>query len=136
MNTAMILEASHGTLDGTLSFSHAVSKLLAAGVDYYHVDYVGMRTTYYGTDGDMVVSPIVYEGLPPVATEFSAEALRAAISDSQHHGQKYRDFTRRARAAGVQGYFAFLLGKRVAYFGRLGDQHTEWFPGSGPHPSL
>jgi hypothetical protein len=32
--------------------------------------------------------------------------------------------------AGVQGYFAFLRGKRVTYFGRQGDQHTEWFPGS------
>jgi hypothetical protein len=30
----------------------------------------------------------------------------------------------------VQGYFAFLSGKRVTYFGRQGDQHTEWFPGA------
>ena len=31
---------------------------------------------------------------------------------------------------GVQGYFAFLRGQRVTYFGRQGDQHTEWFPGA------
>lgn len=37
-------------------------------------------------------------------------------------------------AAGVQGYFAFLRGKRVTYIGRQGDQHTEWFPGAGPKP--
>jgi hypothetical protein len=24
---------------------------------------------------------------------------------------------------------AFLRGKRVTYWGRTGDQHTEWFPG-------
>ena len=30
---------------------------------------------------------------------------------------------------GVQGYIAFLRGKRVTYWGRTGDQHTEWFPG-------
>lgn len=35
-------------------------------------------------------------------------------------------------AAGVQGYFAFLRGKRVTYVGRQGDQHIEWFPGAGP----
>jgi len=36
--------------------------------------------------------------------------------------------------AGVQGCFAFLRGKRVTYFGRQGDQHTEWFPGAEPKP--
>ncbi len=35
-------------------------------------------------------------------------------------------------SAGVQGYIAFLRGKRVTYWGRTGDQHTEWFPGSVP----
>jgi hypothetical protein len=50
----------------------------------------------------------------------------------QRHGQPYREFTRRAMAGGVQGYIAFLRGKRVTYWGRTGDQHTEWFPGAGP----
>ena len=35
----------------------------------------------------------------------------------------------------VQGYFAFLRGKRVTYWGRGGDQHTEWFPGAAPAKS-
>jgi len=78
----------------------------------------------------MVTTPINYEGLPPVAPEFDAAALRANILDSQQNGQKYRDFTHRAMEGGVQGYFAFLRGKRVTYFGRSGDQHTEWFPGA------
>jgi uncharacterized protein YbcV (DUF1398 family) len=130
MNTEIILETSHATLAGTISFPELVRRLLAAGVEYYHVDYVGMRKTFYGKDGDMAVTAITYEGLPPVAPDFSAEELRAAIIDSQHHGQKYRDFTRRAMAAGVQGYLAFLRGQRVTYWGRGGDQHTEWFPGA------
>jgi uncharacterized protein YbcV (DUF1398 family) len=58
--------------------------------------------------------------------------VKADILDSQRNGQKYSDFTRRAMEAGVQGYFAFLRGKRVTYFGRQGDQHTEWFPGAQP----
>ena len=66
--------------------------------------------------------------LPPVAREFDAAALRANILDSQRNGQKYRDFTHRAMAGGVQGYIAFLRGKRVTYWGRTCDQHTEWFP--------
>jgi uncharacterized protein YbcV (DUF1398 family) len=94
-----------------------------------------MRKTFYGADGDTVVTPIGYEGLPAVAREFDPAKLRAAILDSQRHGQKYREFTRRAMEAGVQGYFAFLRGQRVTYFGRGGDQHTEWFPGAGPNQS-
>lgn len=111
-----------------MSFPEVVGQLLTAGVEYYHVDYVGMRKTFYSADGDVFVTSINYEGLPPVAPQFSVEAVRADILDSQRNGQKYRDFTRRAMAAGVQGYFAFLRGKRVTYFGRQGDEHVEWFP--------
>lgn len=132
MNATIILETARKTLAGTISFPEVVGQLLAAGVEYYHVDYVGMKKTFYSAEGGVVVTPILYEGLPPVAVEFSVEALRADILDSQRNHQPYRDFTRRAMQAGVQGYFAFLRGKRVTYFGRTGDAHTEWFPGAQP----
>jgi len=132
MNTEIIVQTARATLAGTISFPEVVQKLLTAGVEYYHVDYAGMRKTFYSADGDTVVTPINYEGLPTVAPEFSTEALRANILDSQRNGQKYRDFTRRAMEAGVQSYYAFLRGKRVTYLGRQGDQHTEWFPGASP----
>jgi uncharacterized protein YbcV (DUF1398 family) len=132
MNTEIIVETARATLAGTIPFPELVSKLIATGVEYYHVDYVGMRKTFYSAEGDIVVTPITYEGLPPVAPDFDVTSLRAAILDSQRHGQKYRDFTRRAMAAGVQGYIAFLRGQRVTYWGRGGEQHTEWFPGAAP----
>jgi len=132
MNAEVITKTALATLNGTVSFPEVVSQLLAAGVEYYHVDYVGMRKTFYSAGGDVAVTPINYDDLPPVPADFDAAALRASILDSQRNGQKYRDFTRRAMQAGVQGYFAFLRGKRVTYFGRQGDQHTEWFPGAGP----
>ncbi|HTH49495.1 MAG TPA: DUF1398 domain-containing protein, partial [Candidatus Limnocylindria bacterium] len=123
MNTNAIVEIAHQTLAGTISFPEVVSQLLAAGVEYYHVDYVGLKKTFYGTDGEIAVTPIHYPELPPVAVDFSVEKVRADILDSQRHGQKYRDFTVRAMEAGVQGYFAFLRGRRVTYLGRQGDQH-------------
>jgi uncharacterized protein YbcV (DUF1398 family) len=132
MNTEMILKAAKGTHTGTMSFPDAVGQLIAAGVEYYHVDLIGMRKTFYSADGGMVLTAIPYEGLPPVAAEFDRAALRADILDSQQKNQSYREFTRRAMTAGVQGYFAFLRGKRVTYWGRGGDQHTEWFPGASP----
>jgi uncharacterized protein YbcV (DUF1398 family) len=131
VDSKLILESARGTLDGALSFPEVVGQLLAAGVEYYHVDYVGLRKRFYSAAGEVVATAINYEGLPPVAPEFDAAALRANILDSQRHGQPYREFTRRAMAAGVQGYIAFLRGKRVTYWGRTGDQHTEWFPGVG-----
>src|SRR4051812_9442332 len=130
MNTEVISNAANGTITGAISFPEVVSQLLAAGVEYYHVDFVGRRKTFYSTDGDMVLTSIPYEGLPRVADNFDRAALQSNILDSQQKNQHYRDFTRRAMLAGVQGYFAFLRGKRVTYWGRSGDQHTEWFPGA------
>lgn len=134
MNTEIINEVARATLAGTISFPEVVGKLLATGVEYYHADYVAMRKTFYSAGGDVVVTPITYEGMPAVAEKFNVEGLQAAILDSQRHGLKYREFTRRAMEAGVQGYFAFLRGKRVTYLGRGGDHHVEWFPGAAPGP--
>lgn len=77
-----------------------------------------------------MILPIPIEGSPSVAAHFDTESLRANILDSRQNGQSWRDFSIRAMNGGVQGYFAFLRGQRVTYFGRLGDQHTEWFPGA------
>jgi len=132
MNIEIVTETARKTLAGTLSFPEGVGRLLAAGVEYYHVDYVALRKTFYSAATDVVVTQIGYKDLPRVAAELSTDDLRANILDSQQNGQSYRDFTRRAMEAGVQGYFAFLRGKRVTYLGRRGDQHTEWFPGAGP----
>ena len=132
MDATIVSEASQATLAGTMPFPHVVAKLVAAGVEYYHVDYVGSCKRFYSATGDCVVTPITYEGLPAIADELDVQALQADIRDSQQKNQPYRDFTVRAMRAGVQSYFAFLRGKRVTYLGRSGDQHTEWFPGAGP----
>ncbi len=132
MNTEIVAEAARAALDGSIPFPEVVRRLIETGVEYYHVDYVALRTCFYSATGEVVTTPIPYEGLPSVSADFDATALRDAILDSQRHGQHYRDFTRRAMEAGVQGYIAFLRGQRVTYWGRGGDQHTEWFPGAGP----
>jgi uncharacterized protein YbcV (DUF1398 family) len=133
MDANIITHAARATLDGSMPFPEIVRRLIEAGVEYYHVDYVALRKSFYSANGDVVATSLTYEGLPPVAVNFDAAGLRAAIIDSQRNGQSYRDFTRRAMEAGVQGYIAFLRGQRVTYWGRGGDQHTEWFPGAGPN---
>lgn len=132
MESEVIAAAARATLDGSLPFPEVVRRLIETGVEYYQVDYVARQKTYYSASGEMIKTPIHYEGLPSVAADFDLDALKAAILDSQQNGQHYRDFTQRAMNAGVQGYMAFLRGKRVIYWGRGGDSHTEWFPGANP----
>ena len=115
-----------------MPFPEIVGNLIANGVEYYHVDFAIHTFTFYSATGAAVFAPILFEKLPPISEDFDVAALKAAILDSQQHGQKFRAFCERAMLAGVQGYIAYLRGKRVTYFGRQGDQHTEWFPGARP----
>jgi uncharacterized protein YbcV (DUF1398 family) len=113
MKSEIVAGAARATLDGSIPFPEVTHRLLEPCVEYYHVDYVVLQKTYYSASGGIVKIPINYEGLPAVAADFDADALRAAILDSQQNGQHYRDFTTRAMNAGVHGYIAFLCGQRV-----------------------
>jgi uncharacterized protein YbcV (DUF1398 family) len=132
MNADKVLASAQATLEGSMPFPQIVGNLIADGVEYYCVDYASKSFTFYSAAGATVHAPLSIEGLPLIAENFDVAKLRAAILDSQHNGQKFRLFCQRAMSAGVQGYFAFLRGQRVIYFGRQGDQHTEWFPGAKP----
>ena len=132
MNAARIRELADAALSGTLSFPEIVGKLIDEGVEYYVVNYATLQFSFHDGEGSVVLAPLAFEGLPSIAKDFSASALRAAILDSQQNGQKFRQFSRRAMEAGVQSYYAFLRGQRVTYLGRQGDQHVEWFPGAKP----
>jgi uncharacterized protein YbcV (DUF1398 family) len=130
MNANVIRELAQLTLSGGAPFPEIVGRLIAEGVEYYHVDYVRLQFAFYGVDGGVVVAPLTIEGLPEVAIQFDRPQLRAAILDSQQNSQKFARFSVRAMEAGVQAYYAFLRGKRVSYLGRNGDCHVEWFPGA------
>lgn len=132
MNANKIQQMAAATISGSLPFPQIVGNLITEGVEYYQVDYVRLQFTFYGTDGGVVVAPLTIENLPSIASTFDATALKAAIVDSQQHEQTFPRFSARAMQAGVQGYYAFLRGQRVTYFGRTGDQHTEWFPQAEP----
>ena len=132
MNANIITDTAKASHSGSISFPDAIGKLMAAGVEYYHVDYITLQTTYYSAEGSVVVAPLPYENLPAVSSTLNIQELKAAILDSQINNQTYRRFSERVISAGVQSYFTFLSGKRVVYIGRQGDQHTEWFPGAKP----
>ncbi len=130
MNADVIRKMAEVTLSGSMPFPEIVGNLIKEGVEYYHVDFVTLSFTFYSANGEVIVAPLVLDGLPEVASDFNAAEVRAAILDSQQNGQKFPQFCVRAARSGVQSYFAFLRGQRVLYMGRQGDQHVEWFPGA------
>jgi uncharacterized protein YbcV (DUF1398 family) len=132
MNAHNITALAKATLDGSMPFPDIVDQLMGNGVAYYRVDYVTCTMAFYSAAGTVVTAPITFEHLPLIANDFDAPALKAAIVDSQQHGQKFRVFCARAMQAGVHGYTAYLRGQRLVYFGHQGDQHVEWFPGAEP----
>jgi uncharacterized protein YbcV (DUF1398 family) len=133
MNADAVTSLARATLDGSLPFPQIVGALITQGVEYYHVDYALKSFTFYSAAGATVTAALPFEGLPSISPEWNGNALKEAIIDSQQNGQKFRQFCARAMSAGVQGYFAFLRGRRVTYLGRGGDQHVEWFPGAKPN---
>jgi hypothetical protein len=66
LNTEIVIGTARASPAGTASFPQVVSRLLGAGVEYYYADYVAMQSRFYGENGDTVVAPITYEGLPAV----------------------------------------------------------------------
>jgi uncharacterized protein YbcV (DUF1398 family) len=132
MDADEIRALAAATREGSMPFPQIVGRLIGNGVEYYHVDFAKGSFTFYGATGASIDAPLEFEGLPAIAEDFDAGALKAAILDSQQNGQKFPVFCQRAVRAGVQGYFAFLRGQRVTYLGRQGDQHVEWFPGAKP----
>jgi uncharacterized protein YbcV (DUF1398 family) len=114
---------------GKIQFGEVVGRLMKTGIERYHADYSRGEITYYAPDGSSCVVPVEHEPTP-VAQEFSAAGVEAAVRMAQRGEIMYPQFTRQALAAGCVGYFVQITGKRVQYFGRNGEIHTEWFPGA------
>jgi uncharacterized protein YbcV (DUF1398 family) len=112
---------------GKLIFLEVVRRLLNAGVESYFVDLASGQKTLYLAHGTTQSESITLP-LAPIAEEFSASAVIAAIRAAQADTIRYPEFMKRSAAAGVIGYWAFLKGEKVIYFGRLGAFHVEEFP--------
>ncbi len=89
MNAHTIHAMALASLSGILPFPNIVKHLIEEGVEYYHVDYITRRFTFYNGEGDVVIAPLTMEHLPSVASDFNVEALRAAIMGSQQYGKTF-----------------------------------------------
>ena len=118
--------ASHA---GTGNFGEQVAQLGERGVESYRVDFRERTSSYFAQSGGAYRVAIEAPRLP-IAEQFDAEALLAAIRGSQQGVVKYPEFMQRAMRAGCVGYAVWIAGRHVSYWGRRGETHIERFPGS------
>jgi len=129
VDTNMIQAVMAETQAGKLVFPEVVRRLLEIGTESYFCDLARGTETFYMRDGQTHAEKMI---LPraPIAEEFSQSTLLTAIRGAQTDTIRYPEFAKRSAAAGVIAYWAFLTGRKVIYFGRKGESHTEDFPSS------
>ncbi len=131
MNTNAIHEVMAQSQSGQLIFPEVVRRLLEAGVESYFIDFAKGEETFYLLDGTTHDERMMLP-LNAINEEFSSSGIVSAIRAAQADTIRYPEFVSRATAAGVIGYWAFLTGKKVMYFGRKGEVHVEEFPRPKP----
>jgi uncharacterized protein YbcV (DUF1398 family) len=114
-----------------MTFPQIVGTLSEAGFEGYIIDFRRQTAIYYLPNDDSVAFE-THAIAVPVAPAFDDAALSAAIREAQNlvPGYTYKDFCAKAKAAGCAGYMVLFSGKRAVYFGRTGETHVEYFPGS------
>lgn len=124
---AVMHECATRSHQGTISFPEVVRKLAEAGVEWYHTDLYRAEHTYYMPNAESHIEPM--DALAePAAQEFSDAGVDAAVRSIQRGEIKYNEFVRRIMAAGCNGYFVLIAGRKTVYFGRKGEEHVELFP--------
>lgn len=130
----VVRECAELSAAGRIHFGEVVGRLVEAGIERYHADYTRWEMSFYTPEGGSCVVAMG-DGRAEAAKVFSAEVfsasgVEAAVRQAQRGEIVFQEFTRLVLAAGCVGYFVLLSGKRVQYFGRRGEMHTEWFPGA------
>lgn len=115
---------------GSMTFPQIAQTLIENGFDGYLVDFRQGSIIYYLPDGDLIQHKAAHVGVT-VAERFDVDVIRQAIRGAQQlaAGYTYGGFCKTVTSAGCAGYFVSFPGKRVLYFGRTAETHTEYFPG-------
>ena len=125
--TMVIEECAALSAAGKISFGDVVKKLMGIGLERYHADYARHENTFYMPDGESLVVSMKHAA-DPIAKEFSAKGVEAAVRQAQRGEIWYPEFLKLTFAAGCVGYFVQITGRQVIYFGRNGEEHVEKFP--------
>ena len=130
MNAEVMRSTLHESEAGRFTFPQVVQALAGVGVESYFADMARATDTFYLSSGENHAEKMTIPAPVRIADKFSHDGLRAAIRAVQSDEIRYPEFLRRAMAAGTTAYWVFITGRKVIYFGRMGDFHIEEFPGS------
>ena len=126
MNTQLMHDTLHKSEAGNLTFPEVIATLSTTGVESYRADFLTGLDTFY-TDEGTHAEPLALPSLP-IAADFDAPTVLAAIRAAQADTIRYPEFLVRIFQAGCAAYQVFLTGRQVIYFGRKGEFHIEKFP--------
>jgi uncharacterized protein YbcV (DUF1398 family) len=128
MDIVVIEDCTKASHEERITFGEVVGRLIAAGVERYHVDLVRGESSYYMPDGQS--HRITYKAIEVrPADAFSADGVLAAVRSIQAGRTKYLTFCRQIMEAGCVGYLVSMQGRRAVYYGRSGETYVEPFPG-------
>lgn len=115
--------------DKTMAFPEIIGALLDHGFEGYIVDYRRNTTTYFFPSGDSIVLDNRPTG-ESVAAQFDQPGVASQIKWAQANPPEYSyaAFCKNVKTLGCAGYIVSFLGRRVVYFGRTAETHTEYFP--------
>ena len=118
-----------GAESGTMTFPQIVATLLEHGFDGYTIDLRLGTATYYLRTGEAIELEAA-KSATPVAERFDAAVVKEAIREAQAlvPGYTYKGFCAKISGAGCAGYIVSFPGRRVLYYGRTAETHTEHFP--------
>lgn len=123
-NIGQVFNASQ---QGQIHFGQVIAALSAAGVESYLVDYRARQTIYHLNNDENLIFSMAATACP-VAQNFDATAIKAAILAAQQGNLLYPEFKQISMQAGCTAYIVWIAGRHVCYFGRKGEQHIEHFP--------
>jgi uncharacterized protein YbcV (DUF1398 family) len=123
--------ALSGAEKDTMTFPEGVKLLMEAGFDGYAVDFRSSTRTYYLPNGETLELKTEPTSVP-VSECFETDKVKEAIREAQTlvQGYTYKGFCDKVAEAGCAGYVVSFPGKRVLYYGRTAETHTEYFPGA------
>ena len=127
MDIDVIEECTRASHEERITFGEVVGRLIAAGVERYHVDLIRGESIYFMPDGRshrVTYTPVDARS----ADAFSADGVLAAVRSIQAGRTKYRTFCRQIMDAGCVGYLVSMQGRRAVYYGRRGETYVEPFP--------
>ena len=109
MTPKILDQCTAGAFDGSVPFPETIRQIAEDGVEWYSANLIFGVKTYYGSDLSHYQTPWPGYALLPIADQFCAGSVSAAIRASQAKEIDYREFLKRIAEADIVYYTVHLI---------------------------